>query len=109
MIPMNDQEVARRLTSLEARMNRIETLIHQLLVTLTSSRAHIEQTQQMQTLLEELRSGPYNHTSAMQQELPEIAAIRKALLAGNKVEAIKLYRSLYGVGLNEAKKAIDAM
>jgi ribosomal protein L7/L12 len=43
------------------------------------------------------------------QEPPETRAIRKALLSGNKINAIKLYRELYGVSLKEAKDAIDAM
>ena len=35
---------------------------------------------------------------------PEIQA---ALRSGNKIEAIKLYREMTGVGLAEAKQAID--
>jgi ribosomal protein L7/L12 len=45
----------------------------------------------------------------MPQEPSEMRAIRKELLAGHKITAIKLYRELYGVGLKEAKDAIDAM
>jgi len=37
------------------------------------------------------------------------AAIQKAIRAGNKLEAIKLYREKTGLGLKEAKDAIDAM
>jgi ribosomal protein L7/L12 len=33
--------------------------------------------------------------------------IRDALRRGNKIEAIKIYRELTGVGLAEAKQAID--
>lgn len=33
--------------------------------------------------------------------------IQEALRRGNKIEAIKLYRELTGVGLAEAKQAID--
>jgi ribosomal protein L7/L12 len=33
--------------------------------------------------------------------------IQEALRRGNKIEAIKLYRKLTGVGLAEAKQAID--
>ena len=33
----------------------------------------------------------------------------EALLSGDKIKAIKLYRSIYGVGLKEAKDALDAM
>ena len=32
-----------------------------------------------------------------------------ALKKGNKIEAIKIYRELYNVGLAEAKKAVDDM
>ncbi len=37
------------------------------------------------------------------------AQIRSALLAGNKITAIKAYRELHHVGLAEAKQAVDAM
>ena len=33
--------------------------------------------------------------------------VQDALRRGNKIEAIKIYRELTGVGLAEAKKAID--
>ncbi len=33
--------------------------------------------------------------------------IQQALRNGNKIEAVKLYREMTGVGLAEAKKAID--
>jgi ribosomal protein L7/L12 len=33
--------------------------------------------------------------------------VQEALQRGNKIEAIKLYRELTGVGLAEAKQAID--
>jgi ribosomal protein L7/L12 len=33
--------------------------------------------------------------------------VQEALRRGNKIEAIKLYRELTGVGLAEAKQAID--
>jgi ribosomal protein L7/L12 len=36
-------------------------------------------------------------------------AIGDALRAGNKIEAIKLYRAATGLGLKEAKDAVDAM
>ena len=35
--------------------------------------------------------------------------IREALRRGNKIEAIKIYRELTGVGLAEAKQAIDSL
>lgn len=39
--------------------------------------------------------------------IPE--AIRAELLAGNKINAIKLYREQHGVGLKEAKDAVEHM
>lgn len=35
--------------------------------------------------------------------------IRRMALAGNKIEAIKRYRATYGVGLKEAKDAIEKL
>lgn len=35
--------------------------------------------------------------------------IQDALRRGNKIEAIKIYRELMGVGLAEAKQAVDAI
>jgi len=35
--------------------------------------------------------------------------VREHLLKGNKIEAIKVYREIYNVGLAEAKQVIDAM
>jgi hypothetical protein len=37
------------------------------------------------------------------------AELRQALAAGRKIEAIKLYRCLYGVGLKEAKEAVERL
>jgi len=96
-------------------MNWMETLMQQLLTTLTTSRADGERTMLMQTMLQELRLSPGIHTAgsnpavATPQERPEIGAIRQALLSGDKFKAIKLYRSVYGVGLREAQEALDAM
>jgi ribosomal protein L7/L12 len=39
----------------------------------------------------------------------QLDLVRKALLAGNKIEAIKLYREQTGAGLAEAKTAVEAM
>ena len=36
-------------------------------------------------------------------------AIEAAIFAGNKIEAMKLYREATGVGLAEAKEAVEAM
>lgn len=37
------------------------------------------------------------------------SAVKNAVDAGRKIEAIKLYREEYGVGLKEAKDAIDRL
>lgn len=39
---------------------------------------------------------------------PITPAIAEAVRAGRKIEAIKLYRQAHGVGLKEAKDAVDA-
>ena len=39
----------------------------------------------------------------------DLANIRSALAAGEKIEAIKLYRELTGAGLAEAKQAVEAL
>lgn len=107
---MDNAEVSRRIASLEARMIRTESLLQQLLLTMMSSQAHMVQTERMQAILQELRGSTANHpVMAGPQERPEIEAIRQALLAGNRLKAIQIYRSLYGVSLKEAQDAIDAM
>ena len=83
---MNEQEYYRRVDQLVTRMNRMETM--------------------MQALLLRLGINPAELTPP---ERPEIRAIREALLSGNKMKAIQLYRSLYGVSLKEAQDALDAM
>lgn len=87
---MDDQEKhamhARRLTSLEARMSRMETMMQEVLI-------HVG----------------INPVAVLPQERPEIEAIREALFSGDKMKAIKLYRSFYGVSLKEAQDAINAM
>ena len=83
--------------------------------------------QHMQAMAQELRSSPDFQARSMaaapggyppqmagaypqqQMERPEIAAIRAAMLAGDKMQAIKLYRGLYGVDLKTAQAAVEAM
>ena len=81
-----DQEYYARLVQLEARMNQMETMMQRVLMRLGINPAEV-----------------------MPQEPSETSAVREALLLGDKIRAIKLYRSLYGVGLKEAKDAIDVM
>ena len=84
-----DDEYRKRIANLEARMNRIEAI--------------------MQALVFRLDINPAELVPLEPAQPPMPPAIRKALLAGNKIEAIKLYRAFYDVGLKEAKAAIDAM
>jgi ribosomal protein L7/L12 len=91
---MDDKEFAKHITSLQARMNRMEALMQEVLIRLG---IHTEGT------------AGINPVAVPPQERPEIGAIRQALLSGNKLKAIQLYRSLYGVSLKEAQDALDAM
>jgi ribosomal protein L7/L12 len=103
---MNEEALARQITALQTRVNQLERTMQQLLTILTTSGATSSGEQmQMQNMLRELQGG----TGFSSQQRPEMAAIREALLAGNKIMAIKLYREVYGVGLKEAKDAIDVM
>ncbi len=109
---MDEHELSRRITSLQSRMNRMEALMEQLLHTLTSSQAHIDQYRRMQAMLQELREGPTTQSvtrGSDTRQPPEMVAIRQALLAGERLKAIQLYRSLYGVGLKEAMEALDRL
>ena len=81
-----DQEYYRRLLQLEARVHRMEAMMEALLVRLGIDPAEVTP-----------------------EEPSETNAIRTAMLAGNKILAIKLYRELYGVGLKEAKDAVEAL
>lgn len=50
-------------------------------------------------------------TSSDSEESDEkkIDEIKSLLKSGNKIEAIKQYRALYGVGLKDAKEAVENM
>ena len=103
---MDDQEQVRHITSLQARMNRMEIMMQQLLTILTTSGATSTGEQiQMRNMLQEVQG----NAEIAPQVGPEIAAIRQALLVGDKMKAIRLYRSVYGVGLKEAQDALNAM
>lgn len=87
---MDEEAYHRRLVVLEARIQRIEAM--------------------MQAVLMRLDINPAEFAPA---EPLEVRAMREAMLtalrSGNKIQAIKLYRALYGASLQEAKAAIDAM
>lgn len=40
---------------------------------------------------------------------PTMAEVRRLHAAGRKIEAIKIYRNLHGVGLKEAKEAVERL
>ncbi len=84
-----EQEYYNRLAQLEDRIEQMEAVMQALFIRLGINPAE---------LVARGMSGP-----------AEMGAIREALLSGNKINAIKIYRSIYGVGLKEAKDAIDAM
>jgi len=93
----------------------METMMQQLLTILTTSGADVERTMQMQTMLQNLHLNPdiymagmagINPVAVTPQERPEMEAIRQALLSGDRIKAIQLYRSVYGVGLREAEDAL---
>ena len=81
-----DREEYARFVRLEARVSQLEAAV--------------------QALLARLDIDP---AAFMPQQSPLDQAIQDALMRGNKIQAIKLYREQYGVGLKEAKDAIDAM
>jgi hypothetical protein len=109
----------------------MEAMMQQLLLTLSSSHSHGEQSMQLQAMLQELRGGVdasayapssnayavgsnaysagTNQATVAPQEAPEIRAIRERLLAGDKIKAIALYCAYYNVDLRTAKAAIDSM
>ena len=82
----------------------METLMRQLLNMLSTGASTGERIQ-IQNMLQELHRDP----GIPPQERPEMGAIREALLSGDRMKAIKLYRSAYGVGLKEAQDALDAL
>jgi ribosomal protein L7/L12 len=53
----------------------------------------------------------YDHLRIEYSDNPDKknAKVIDLLKAGNKIEAIKVYREMYNVGLAEAKEAIDRM
>jgi uncharacterized coiled-coil protein SlyX len=120
---MMEQELYNRIARLEARMGQMELLIQRLLTLLSTSHDSIGQTTQLQLLRQELEGtldpyapgraglGPAEGTpgASWQQQPQQNPAIWNALMAGDKIKAIKLYREQYGVDLVTAKNAVDAI
>ena len=114
------QNQAMRLAALEARMNRMEAMMQQLLGILTTSIADsVGQHQQLNQLLQGLHSSPNLQMGGTagftpeavppQQERPEIRAIREAVQAGDRKKALQLSRSLNKGGAQESQAAIEDM
>lgn len=55
------------------------------------------------------RQNSVSATDRTEQRILTDDEIRKTLLRGDKIQAIKMYRELHGVGLAEAKEAVEAM
>ncbi|MEK7784523.1 MAG: ribosomal protein L7/L12, partial [Chloroflexota bacterium] len=54
-------------------------------------------------------AGPLEITSSTPDHAGQIEKIGRLLNAGNKIEAIKVYRETFGVGLKEAKDAVEKL
>jgi ribosomal protein L7/L12 len=61
--------------------------------------------------LEERLKFVYQHLQIeyVQDQQAANANVVALIKAGNKIEAIKVYREIYNVGLAEAKRAVDGM
>jgi hypothetical protein len=95
---MHDRE-ERRIASLEAKVIRLEVILVQLLTLLETSGAAVERTMHMHTMLQQMHLSP--DTS--------MEAIRQALLSGDTLKAITLYRRVYGGSLKEAEAALGLL
>jgi ribosomal protein L7/L12 len=67
----------------------------------------------VEQLRDSMARGTHDFPRASEQAYVEddgrFGEVRAALAVGNKIEAIKLYRAATGVGLKEAKDAVEAM
>ncbi len=97
----SDQEQARRIAYLEAKVTWLEALLEQWVVTETSSMVNMDKWAAQAAVLQELRRSPESQARNAQ-------AIRAAWQAGNKKSAIKLYSSIYDVDEKTAKAALEA-
>jgi ribosomal protein L7/L12 len=53
--------------------------------------------------------GDLSNLDALKDKAKQFKRVKELIEAGNKIEAIKVYRELTGVGLKESKDAVDAM
>ena len=63
--------------------------------------------EKLQIVYRKLNMDYANPNSAINSDPALSPQIQDALRRGNKIEAIKIYREMTGVGLAEAKQAID--
>ena len=111
---MHDRE-ERRIASLEAQVIRLEVILVQLLTLLETSGAAVERTMHVQSMLQQMHPGPntsmagINPGAVTPKARPEMEAIRQALLSGDRIQAITLYRSVYGGSLREAEAALGLL
>jgi ribosomal protein L7/L12 len=118
---MSFEEHSRQLNILHTRLLRMEAMMQQLLTILSTSHDSIGQQTQFQRLQQELSgsANPYPagaapYPAAMlqeraAQESTQMQAIHDAMMAGDKIKAIKLYRELYGVDFKTAQDALSKM
>jgi hypothetical protein len=52
---------------------------------------------------------PFNDIASLSGRAQKIADIQRLIHAGNKIEAIKVFREAFGTGLKEAKDAVEAI
>ena len=97
-----DQEQARRIAYLEAKVNWLEALFEQWVTTETSSMMNVEKWKLQGAVRQELHRSPESQARNTQ-------AIRAAWMAGDKKQAIQLYSSFYDVDEKAAKAALEAM
>lgn len=62
----------------------------------------------LDTLLASLGLGPGGGGTGVPDD-PRMAEVRSLALGGQKIEAIKVYREITGLGLKESKEAVDAL
>lgn len=97
----SDQEQAKRIAYLEAKVNWLEALLEQWIVTETTSMMNIDKWTAQAAVLQELRRSPESQARNAQ-------AIRTAWQAGNKKRATELYSSVYNVDEKTAKATLES-
>ena len=97
----SDQEQARRIAYLEAKVSWLEALLEQWVVTETTSMMNMDKWTAQAAVLQELRRSPESQARNAQ-------AIRAAWQAGDKKKAIALYSSVYQVDEKTARATLES-